>query len=489
MKGKENRIPYTVTRLAYAWEDDPMLGAEVGKQYAHLRRLVLDADDPAVEELRAAITRYPKVPHFRHLLTEHHEMDLGETSNESIRDELAAEFPTYLGSVVHLAGKALEVEDFARAEEILGPGCELHLLYPERRIFHEQEALPYELCAMRVLLGKQQKEEAARRLERIRAINPDSLVAEIAEPLFHYLSRDEEEEMEEEVDAGDFDYLDEYSVRAAKAVMERFNVLLDRQVLKAPSFRLALTQRLYSPELEMEADTLSALLAADRKDLIHDLEAVLDDALERYVHLSVQEEIPEFMVLHALYLLTEIGATESLDKVLAFLAAPAQFVEFWLGDVMYEDLWEVLYLLGGNQLDKLLSFAQDESHYTLMRCVVPDVLLALALHQPARRSEVVAALRQLLAAPSAKDLPLSAAQASFLGMTVNCCVMGRLAELLPEISRLYAMDLGVEEVAGNLRELKRHIAEPVADETLEAFKPLKGDYAARLRHLAEVLDI
>ncbi|MDR4506889.1 MAG: DUF1186 family protein [Candidatus Brocadiaceae bacterium] len=114
--------------------------------------------------------------------------------------------------------------------------------------------------------------------------------------------------------------------------------------------------------MRIDHQIIQEILDLPRASLINDLEIILEDVVRRYEYFKLKvekdgwvEEEQSFLI-HALFLLTELNATESLDKVLQLLGENEKVLEFWFGDYLNEELWRAIYQLGNTQLEKLKQF-------------------------------------------------------------------------------------------------------------------------------------
>lgn len=495
-----SRIPYRYSADDTAWHQDPALGENLGTIYTDMRRQVLDSKNPPLAELDRLIADHPDVPHFSYLHSEYLLVMGYETEYRQIRDDLAARFPDYIFSRLHLVESAIEDEDVETALRLLGKKAELHQLFPARTVFHELEALHFEMLAAMALGLNGRLDLADERVQRMFRINPGHLYTDTAmtfivqasalgdDPVGDEADEDSDLLLDPEDDHAEEDYLDEYDPLAAETIRLRLQEVLNAQVTTQPVFSLPATQALYGPEINPGEEAIRSLLSADRATLISDLEKVLEDCVLRFEYQATNAEPDEFIALHALYLLAEIEAHESQPAILRFLCLPADLLEFWLGDALLEDLWEVLYRTCRLGLDELIAFAQDETHYTMARVLVPEMLAAWGLHEPNEKDRIIPLFRQLLRVKEHGAQPISIAQQQFISVVVNFCKLLRAAELIPEISRLYAQGLIDEEACGSLKKLKIEIQSPAGSsrESAETWK-LKGNYTARISRMDEVL--
>ena len=113
-------------------------------------------------------------------------------------------------------------------------------------------------------------------------------------------------------------------------------------------------------------------------------------SIERYNYFQDKDEKHEvhtFFLLHALYLLGELKAKESLPLVLEVLAQHEKYYDLFFGEMIHEEVWEPIYKLADDQLDVLKGFMLEPNHYTYAKNVLITVVEQIAVHQPERSEE------------------------------------------------------------------------------------------------------
>jgi len=118
---------------------------------------------------------------------------------------------------------------------------------------------------------------------------------------------------------------------------------------------------LYDNDFSIPRDVLKQILQLPKVSLIEDLEEILEDAIrnfEFYEH-AFDEEGDENKFLapaHAIFLLGELKSIESLPKLEYFFSQDEVFVDFWVGDLLTEELWLPFYKLAEQDILRLLPF-------------------------------------------------------------------------------------------------------------------------------------
>lgn len=168
-----------------------------------------------------------------------------------------------------------------------------------------------------------------------------------------------------------------------------------------------LVKELYSIDCTIENEKLKAILSYGNLAVPH-LKKIIRDVLD----LKISPDHDNwFVVLHALYLLAHLKAEDSLDLVLEFLSQKQKILDNWLHDLLIEDIWEVIYFLGGNKLDKLQSFILNDKNNLFSRLAVTTALVQIALRNRSKRKGVVSIFK--------KVLQLENEDADFMGLVAS----------------------------------------------------------------------
>lgn len=111
---------------------------------------------------------------------------------------------------------------------------------------------------------------------------------------------------------------------------------------------------------------------------------MVDDAINNYKEyrdksINSNEYVEIFFIVHALFLLAELEAENSLPKILEFLSQDEEFVYFWLGDILTEDIQYVIYKLGKNKMKLLEKFLLNKDYYLYFQETVSMGLAKIAV--------------------------------------------------------------------------------------------------------------
>lgn len=365
-----------------------------------------------------------------------------------INASMLAEHPDYLFARLNKANFYIEHAEFNKVPELLGTALEISQLYPEREVFHIGEIINFYKVIIRYYAAIENLELAEKKLEELKNLTPDSEGAEEAEEYLFVLRMK---------NAVDF-----YEQERKLVITPKTLKLMPEQSEEAPQFNHPEIQNLYRFGLDIPQENLREILALPRASLIEDLEKILQDGAERYesfTSLGWEEETHTF-VLHALFLLMELKATESLPKIFSFLEYDADFLEFWLGDHKTDSLWQCFYHLGFPYTTALKEFLLKPGVDTYVKASVSEALYQIILHHPERRSEILTVYSEVLTRFSEASLEDNLIDSDFLGLTISDIAECKLFELKPLIKDLFDKGYVALGIGGDYKAVEKQFSEP-----------------------------
>jgi hypothetical protein len=162
-----------------------------------------------------------------------------------------------------------------------------------------------------------------------------------------------------------------------------------------------LLKKLHEQDCSIDDEVLTRILER-RHDIVPDLAEIVSESIQKSQHLNhrvAQKGTEWFTIIHALYLLAHLRAEETLDIVLEFLSLEQPILDYWLHDLLNDDLWEIVYLLGADQIEELDEFVVNDANNLFSRLSVSTALIQIALHYPIRYEQVVGIFKRLLRLP------------------------------------------------------------------------------------------
>ena len=159
-----------------------------------------------------------------------------------------------------------------------------------------------------------------------------------------------------------------------------------------------LIKLLRDKDLTIEDELLHRILQSG-DDIVPELAEIIEQTIKQShnVNLAIPHKGTGWCtVIHALNLLAHLRAEHTLDLVLELLALDQEVLEYWWHDLINDDLWEIVFYLGRDQIDELDEFVMNDANNQFSRLSVCTALVQIALHYPARYDGVVSVFKRLL---------------------------------------------------------------------------------------------
>lgn len=255
---------------------------------------------------------------------------------------------------------------------------------------------------------------------------------------------------------------------------------IGEQTEEKPRFANEVINELYLYDTDIPENIIDEIKGIERTSLIKDLNTVLYDSILRYDYYLVEEiefdEIPLWSVLHALFLLKEIEAEESLGIILDFLSQDGEFLDFWLGDLLSEEIWSVIAACGKNNLPRLLAFMKEPGRYTYAKAEVGVAVAQLVLHNQLDRATAVIWFEEVftyfLQHPETENI----IDSDLNGFLLCNCFDLRAIELLPLVEQMFNAVIITPSIAGNRKEVQHAMNSPIHRLIARETKEIKEMY-------------
>ena len=415
---------------------------------------VMQRKPGVIKELKRLCTKYPKVPQFKNLLSVAYSFEGKHKLADAVNEQILKEHPDYLFGKLNLAARYLREGNPEKVPEILGDLMEIKELYPERTTFHLAEVMGFNKLAVKYFLAVDNPELAENRIEimeKLDADHPDT--AEARESIMTYNL--------------------ERTAKRVKEEKQYYRVVKSRdydktvQTDKKPKFIHSEIEALYTNGMRINPVILRQILALPRESLIIDLETVLQDATNRFEYFRDKEMQEKYwneketgFPLHALFLLAELEAENSLPAILNLLRQGEDLLEFWFEELLSETVWEVIYHLGRNQLLELKNFVKEPDNYTLARNCVCAAVEQIGMYHPERKTEVIEWFADLFGFFIENSVDDRIIDTELISFMVWDCLELRAKQLVPIIEQLYIHGLVVPGIVGTFEEVKHDIDSP-----------------------------
>ncbi len=400
-----------------------------------------------IDRIMRLIEEFPGIPMLKNYLSVAYSVRGNYEKSTEINDLLLAEHPDYLFAKLNKANFYIDHDEFDKVPEILGTALEISQLYPEREIFHIGEIISFYKVIIRYYAAIENLELAEKRFEELKSLAPGYEDVEEAEEYLYMLRlKNVAERLEKEREL---------------AITPEILKPLPEQTEEEPQFNHPEIQNLYEFGLLIPHEKLHEILALPRASLIEDLERVLQDATERYEYftgLEWEEETHSF-VLHALFLLMELKASESLPQIFSFLEYDDDFLELWIGDHKTDTLWQCFYSLAFTNTALLKEFLLRPGIDTYVKTAVSEALCQIVLHHPERRNEMLAVYSEVLTRFWEATLEDNLIDSDFLGLAIGDIVDCRLFELKPVIKGLFDKGYVALGIGGDYNAVEKEFSE------------------------------
>lgn len=330
-------------------------------------------------------------------------------------------------------------------------------------------------------LAVQTRLEASKYLPRLRQRYGEDFVYQIKEEeekFDEYEDWDDEDMSDEDWDDEDADLTDNFDPAFVKDMLEGIEKMKgDCEIVATmPHTTYTYIHPQYPTTLELTHHELEAvynkeyiytlpreviqqLLGLPRESLIADLEHIILYELGKSCNEITDEmyDLNSNTVTHALFLLGELKATESLPTVLEILRQQDSCIDYHFGDSRVECLRPTIYYIARNQIDVLLAFMKEPGLDCFVRSYIPSVIATIAFNEPERREETIDWFRKLLHFLTINVADNSLYDATLAGMTLFDLINIHAKELLPEIKELFDTKQVDFMCCGNYAEVKKEI--------------------------------
>jgi|GEM_PF-1826391 len=205
--------------------------------------------------------------------------------------------------------------------------------------------------------------------------------------------------------------------------------------------------------LAIPAENLDEILSLPRATLIQSLEATIRQEMERPIDRDFHDD--DFLLFNCLLLLGHLQSAESLPLILEVLRLDDEKMNFFFGDYLFENFWQVPMLCGENQIETLKDFVKaDDVPFVYSQTTVIVSIEHLAHWIPELKPEVVDCITQLL--QYFDDLDADADIDPYLVASIaNSAANLQIDHCLPIIESLFQKGMMDTLLRGNWKEFQR----------------------------------
>jgi tetratricopeptide (TPR) repeat protein len=435
--------------------EEPVIApAEKALQGASERfhRLITGQSVPltTVIELENHVARYPHVASFKNYLYGAYVRTNQNEKAAKLLEKTLEVHPDYIFAHLNVANRLLEDGNFNKAASILQKPYDVRH-FEKNEFIHVSAFKNYYQTAFRIEMSRKNFDEAE----------------DINKILFDYDRKDKQlKENTLILIATRMDSM--YKGKETRKEVEiiakpiRGQYLSDRD--GKPVFNHAEIHQLYQFSLEnIPKKTIQVLLALPRQSVIQDLEHAMMDAVLRnnYWQDMGWDDDKNAFPIHALYLLTELRAYQSLPVILDFLRQDDDFSEFWVADWSETYFHSTLYLLGNTQFEVLKGFVLEENLSPWRRLLACEVVAQVVMKQPERRGEVLQWFESVIQHHLDHLNNDNLIDSIFLSSLLGDLMHFKAVELEDMIKKLFATGLIDNSFCGDLDAVLKDLNEPI----------------------------
>ncbi len=453
LKSEQIEITYEITSDSSFQDEKYGIDKALSIQMADLYYQAQDGkNNKIIAKLTELIIEYPKAPILKNYLSIAYNAKGILSKSIEINNWILAEHPDYLFGKINLAHHYLDKSDFKKVEEIMGKEMDIKALFPERNLFHVGEVTSFLSFAINYFIKIKDMEAAAIRLQILEQLAPNhpDTTAAIARMMGYLLEKgarrlDEEQKL--------------------KIIVDTNKLIPENDVKIPPVFNHPVINELYKDAHEINQSIIKEILALPRETLVADLEAVLNDAVNRYDYFY--DKSPEdtffYFPIHALLLLAELKSDSSLPLILDTLSYETDLIEFWFDGFTTEDLWLVFFKLAPNNLDTLKRFLLKPAVDTYVKAALSTAIAQLLFHKQVTKEQLVHFYREVLEGFTKASKNDNLIDSDLLGFIITDIIETGLVELLPTMKVLFKKGYVNEGICGSYQD--------ILDEVASVYKP------------------
>jgi hypothetical protein len=437
---------YKISYDTHFFDKEYGITDELSGQFEWLHNECEKKNNPKIiDKLNRLIEKYPTVPILKNYLSIAWVNMGNHKKAEEVTKQIIAEHPGYVFGILNQASICIEKKDYDKVPGLIGKSLDIRDLYPEREVFQIGEVTSYMKLVIRYYISIDKPELAEEKfhlLEQIALDHPDTETARFL--LFPYRSQSMQKMMEED------------NKNRISTVITR---VLPVQTKESPLFNHPEILNLYEYDFRIPKHLLREILELPRKTVIEDLEKVLADSVERYDWFSGKkyDVNTHSFIFHAIFLLMELKAEESLSKILTFLEYDEEILDYWLGDHKTETVWQSIHIIGLSKTNELKQFLLKPGIYGYSKTIVSEALAQIAIHYPGRRNEILSIFSDTLTCILNAKRDDNIIDTDFTGLLIGDAIHCGFCELLPLIKLLYDKNYVPPLINGDYDEIEKDI--------------------------------
>lgn len=373
-----------------------------------------------IPDLVSLVVKYPHAAILKNYLSMAYFNSGQPEKAREVNDWIIKEHPEYLYGIINKAFDELTKGHYDKIPSMLANLTDIQDMYPDRKVFHIQEVISFHKIAACYFAATGNMEEALNRAELLEELDTNGND-------YNFVA----------------DFINNIQKQGHYPVIQSKGYDKHRQIDTPPKFKNASVHNLYKYEVDIPAKVIRQILKADRVSIIADLEAVIEDTIVRYEYYADRLDNGDidlhetFMAVHAIALLGELRSTGSLPIVLDFLRQGDEFLDFWVGELLTDDMWVFIARIAGDNFEALKDFILEANIYPVSKMVAAEAVKNYALLYPELRDKAVEFASHLL--QDAEDTlgDDEIAGEAVLSILIEILINLRRTEFLPLIKEIY----------------------------------------------------
>lgn len=422
---------------------------------------IVTGNKKLIKKLNKLCLKYPRVPIFKNLLSTLYQQN-GKTSQAyAVNHWLVKEHPNYLFGKLNWAAELLLKGELEKVPEILGDVMEIGELYPHRKEFHIEEIIAFNHIAIQYFLAVDDIDQAEMRLRIMKDLDKDNHKTRFAEQNLQ-----------------DWYLREAAGRRLQDKLNQKSTNLIDRrshlQTTREPSFHFPeQIGWIYKNDFSISREKIAQILQLDASKLIEDLEMVLQDSIARFDHFveQVQEEGYDSkktdFPTHALLLLAHLKSKNSLAPILELLKQDLDYIHFWFGDLINDLVDNALYHCGRHQVNRIFEFLKLPNIPGIHKAFIGEAVVKIIADSEEEKVHYIEEYRKVLKVYIKNADDADYCDSAATGFLISDIIDLRYKELLPEIKKLFELDIVDTFICGEYRDVEIDIAKASFGENLK----------------------
>lgn len=392
----------------------------------------------SIKKLKTYIEQYPHIPQFKNQLSVAYRESGNLMLAHEVNKTLINEHPEYLFGMLNEVNQFINEREIEKAATLMEGYNSVQDWDRDRQVFHVSEFSSFEVTLINLLVAQGKIDVAESRLPMLKDAD-DPYMYQMAKGIL-----DSYKEKQEEI---------------TNNIVEGNLGKRWPQIKTPPRLNHPEVKQLYRYDLTIDQALLQNILALPRETVIQDLISLLNDSLVRLEHFLGDEEpmVATWFPFHAISLLAELEAEEAIPVLLDVLRADDEYLEFWWGDAISEEVPQLMVkLLKGNP-EPLHQYLKEPNNYLYLRTVAGYTLVWMARKDAGLRNKILEIFKDLFHYFIENQEDESITNPEFVGFLICDAMDLDASGLEPDIKALYENHLVAEWVAGDWESVKKDL--------------------------------